>query len=143
MVTTFLFPVTTCITFNPSFLLFKATGNNKFLIDGFPRNKDNLEGWQRQMSEKVDFLFVLFFECSSDKCVERCLKRGQAGSGRTDDNLESLNKRFNTYMNDTMPIIDHYRALGKVRQIDANESPDAVYQDVDAALSEAQGQKLF
>lgn len=95
------------------------------------------------MSEKVDFLFVLFFECSSDKCVERCLKRGQAGSGRTDDNLESLKKRFDTYMNDTMPIIEYYRKLGKVRQIDANELPDNVFRDVDAALSEAQSQKLF
>jgi UMP-CMP kinase len=95
------------------------------------------------MSDKVDFLFVFFFECSSEKCIERCLKRGQAGSGRTDDNLESLKKRFNTYMNDTMPIIEHYRALGKVRQIDANESPETVFGDVKAALSEAQSQKLF
>lgn len=95
------------------------------------------------MSEKVDFLFVFFFDCSEDKCVERCIKRGQAGSGRTDDNMESLKKRFNTYMNDTMPIIDHYRALGKVRQIDANECPDTVFKKVDSALVEAQTQSLF
>lgn len=95
------------------------------------------------MSEKVDFLFVLFFECSEDKCVERCIKRGQAGSGRTDDNMDSLKKRFNTYMNDTMPIINHYRSLGKVRQIDANECPDTVFGDVKAALAEAQSQSLF
>lgn len=95
------------------------------------------------MSAKVDFLFVLFFECSSDKCVERCLKRGQAGSGRTDDNMESLKKRFDTYMNDTMPIINHYRGLGKVRQIDANECPDTVFKDVDAVLVEAQSQNPF
>lgn len=95
------------------------------------------------MSEKVDFLFVLFFECSEEKCVERCLKRGQAGSGRTDDNMDSLKKRFNTYINDTMPIINHYRSLGKVQQIDANECPDTVFEAVNAALSEAKGQGLF
>lgn len=95
------------------------------------------------MSEKVDFLFVLFFDCSQDKCVERCLKRGQAGSGRSDDNLESLKKRFGTYMSDTMPIINHYRDLGKVRQIDANESPESVFAVVDATFIEAQSQKLF
>ncbi|CRK93102.1 CLUMA_CG006573, isoform A [Clunio marinus] len=121
----------------------QETGNNKFLIDGFPRNEDNLQGWQRQMSEKVDFLFVLFFECSQDKCVERCLKRGQAGSGRTDDNMESLKKRFDTYMNDTMAIINHYRGLGKVRQIFANEDPETVFKSVKNALTEAQEQKLF
>lgn len=84
------------------------------------------------MSEKVDFMFVLFFDCSEDLCVERCLKRGQAGSGRTDDNLESLKKRFNTYINDTMPIINHYKTEDRVNQIDASPGPDAVYQTVRA-----------
>jgi len=36
----------------------------KFLIDGFPRNQDNLEGWERAMSDKVNMLFVLFFDCT-------------------------------------------------------------------------------
>lgn len=39
---------------------------NKFLIDGFPRNKDNLLGWEKQMTDKVDFKFVLFFECPEE-----------------------------------------------------------------------------
>lgn len=95
------------------------------------------------MSEKVSFLFVLFFDCSQEKCVERCIKRGQAGSGRTDDNMDSLKKRFDTYMNDTMPIIDHYRGLGKVKQLDANESPEDVFKGVNATLVNAQSQQLF
>lgn len=121
----------------------QETGNNKFLIDGFPRNEDNLTGWQRQMSEKVDFLFVLFLDCSEDKCVERCLKRGQAGSGRTDDNLDSLKKRFNTYMNDTMPIIEYYRKQDKVRKIDTSACADAVYKDVEAVFNTAKNDSLF
>lgn len=95
------------------------------------------------MSTKIDFLFVLFFECSQDKCVDRCLKRGQEGSGRTDDNMESLKKRFDTYMNDTMPIIEHYRSLDKVRQIDGNMCADVVFKDVEKALQKAQNEKLF
>ncbi|KAG5683112.1 hypothetical protein PVAND_012414 [Polypedilum vanderplanki] len=121
----------------------KETGVNKFLIDGFPRNEDNLQGWERQMAEKVDFLFVLFLDCSEEKCVERCLKRGQAGSGRTDDNLESLKKRFNTYLNDTMPIIDHYRSMNKVRKIDTSPSANEVFAEVELAFKEAQAANLF
>ena len=56
---------------------------NNFLIDGFPRNQDNLEGWQRQMSTKTDVKFTLFFDCTEDTCTERCLQRGMAGSGRS------------------------------------------------------------
>lgn len=40
--------------------------NNKFLIDGFPRNKDNLDGWVREMGDKVNLQFVLFFDCEDD-----------------------------------------------------------------------------
>lgn len=62
--------------------------------------------------------------------MERCLQRGAAGSGRSDDNVESLKKRFQTYVGDTMPIIEHYEALGLVRKIDASQSPDEVFEEV-------------
>lgn len=38
----------------------------RFLIDGFPRNADNLEGWNREMDGKADVKFVLFFDCSNE-----------------------------------------------------------------------------
>ena len=37
---------------------------NNFLIDGFPRNKDNLDGWNKAMGDKSNLKFVLFFDCS-------------------------------------------------------------------------------
>lgn len=42
------------------------SGQNKFLIDGFPRNKDNLDGWQKEMGDKTNMKFVLFFDCSQE-----------------------------------------------------------------------------
>jgi len=42
------------------------SGKETFLIDGFPRNKDNLEGWNRQMGTKTNVKGVLFFECAND-----------------------------------------------------------------------------
>jgi len=38
----------------------------RFLIDGFPRNIENLGTWQRIMNEKVDIPFILHLECSED-----------------------------------------------------------------------------
>ena len=51
------------------YLFFQAmnkSGEKKFLIDGFPRNEDNLQGWNRVMEGKADVKCVLFFECSED-----------------------------------------------------------------------------
>lgn len=59
-------------------------------------------------------------------CVNRCLQRGAAGSGRSDDNPETLKKRFDTYMNDTVPIIQYYERQNLVKKVDASGTPDEV-----------------
>ncbi|KAJ6225420.1 hypothetical protein RDWZM_003965 [Blomia tropicalis] len=89
------------------------------LIDGFPRNQNNLDGWKRQVADKVNVQFILFFECPKDVAINRCLKRGQH-SGRADDNPESMAKRLDTYLNQTMPIVEHYEKMGLVRRIDSS-----------------------
>lgn len=38
----------------------------RFLIDGFPRNEDNLQGWNTVMEDKADVKFVLFFDCGNE-----------------------------------------------------------------------------
>lgn len=56
------------------FLLFKAMEETmkkdekkfRFLIDGFPRNEDNLQGWNSSMEGKADVKFVLFFDCGNE-----------------------------------------------------------------------------
>ncbi|VDL64658.1 unnamed protein product, partial [Nippostrongylus brasiliensis] len=105
-----------------------------FLVDGFPRNQNNLEGWEQQMKGKVDVKFVLFLSCPVDTCINRCLHRGQ---GRTDDNEESLRKRIETYNNQTLPIIQHYEKLGLVKEVPSDKSPEEVYTGVVAAFKSA------
>uniref|UniRef100_A0A8C8RAR8 UMP-CMP kinase n=1 Tax=Pelusios castaneus TaxID=367368 RepID=A0A8C8RAR8_9SAUR len=101
----------------------------KFLIDGFPRNEDNLQGWNKTMDGKAEVSFVLFFDCDNEICIGRCLERGKS-SGRSDDNRESLEKRLHTYLQSTKPIIDQYEKMGKVRKVDASKSVDEVFDKV-------------
>lgn len=63
-------------------MLSESTETN-FLIDGFPRNKDNLDGWNEKLSKKVKVHFVLYLNAPLNVCVNRCLQRKE---GRTDDN---------------------------------------------------------
>ncbi len=79
--------------------------SKKFLIDGFPRNQDNYEGWQRVMGDIVEVPFILFMDADEDTMVNRILERSKT-SGRNDDNIDSLKKRFAVFKNETMPIID-------------------------------------
>ncbi|CEO94808.1 hypothetical protein PBRA_003621 [Plasmodiophora brassicae] len=106
----------------------KSIGAFQFLIDGFPRNKDNLDGWNKVMTD-VNVDFILFLDCPESVMESRLLSRGQT-SGRTDDNIESIRKRFLTYQEQTKPIIDHFDALGKVRRVIASDPVDKVFQNV-------------
>ncbi|XP_015924410.1 UMP-CMP kinase [Parasteatoda tepidariorum] len=108
----------------------KKADSSKFLIDGFPRNKDNLDGWNKEMGEKADVKFILFLDCSEETCIQRCLKRGAEGSGRSDDNIESLKKRFRTFHVDTLPIVNKFSEEGKVLKVDGSESADEVFKKV-------------
>ena len=84
---------------------------------------------------QVNLKFVLFFDCGEEACLTRCLARGAAGSGRTDDNAESLKKRFVTYMNATMPIIQHFEKLNLVKRINAERDVDEVFADVEKCFT--------
>lgn len=109
---------------------FKAEKKTNFLIDGFPRNQDNFEGWQAAMSDHAAVKFVLLFDCKEETCVARCLDRGKGGSGRVDDNEETLRKRITQFNCGCKPVIDHYEKLGLVRRIHAEGSADEVFEQV-------------
>lgn len=44
----------------------EKSGKKNFLIDGFPRNKDNLDGWNKAMTGVASVRMVLFFVCSEE-----------------------------------------------------------------------------
>ena len=65
------------------------SGKDKFLIDGFPRNDENRAAFEKDTGEEP--AFVLYFECPEAVMESRLLGLNQ---GRTDDNIESIKKRF-------------------------------------------------
>lgn len=68
------------------------------------------------MGNKVNFAFVLFFDCPEEVMQDRLLKRGES-SGRNDDNIETIKKRFATYQAQTMPVIEYYASKDKVVKV--------------------------
>ncbi len=105
----------------------------RFLIDGFPRNQDNFDGWTRVMGEIVEVPFILFMDADEETMIQRIMERSKT-SGRNDDNIESLRKRFDTFKKETMPIVEMYESEGRAKRINALRSVDEVYADVTASL---------
>jgi UMP-CMP kinase len=107
----------------------EKSGSTKFLVDGFPRDLDNLKCWQQNMEDIVNVKFLLFLDCPQDVMLNRLLERGKT-SGRNDDNKESIIKRFKVYEESTRPIIDYFRSINKVKSVDSNRSLESVFSDV-------------
>ena len=66
---------------------------NKYLIDGFPRNEDNVNGWNEVIGESADVIGIIYIKCSEETMTTRILKRSET-SGRIDDTREVIAKRF-------------------------------------------------
>lgn len=101
-----------------------------FLIDGFPRAMDQAEMFEKVIVESTA---TLYFECPEATMLERLLKRGET-SGRADDNIDSIRKRFTTFTDTSFPVIQHYQDEGKVIKVSCEDAPDQVYSDVKNAI---------
>ena len=105
-----------------------------FIIDGFPRAVDQGEAFEAAIKPCE---FVLFLDCPKETMQERLLKRGET-SGRADDNLETIAKRFDTFMEVSMPVMDHF--ADKVHKVSSVPAPDEVFVEV-CKVFEARGIK--
>ncbi|RZC02581.1 UMP-CMP kinase 3 isoform A [Glycine soja] len=90
----------------------QESGNDKFLIDGFPRNEENRAAFEKVTG--IEPAFVLFFDCPEEEMERRLLSRNQ---GREDDNIETIRKRFKVFLESSLPVINYYDAKGKVRKV--------------------------
>ncbi|MFN3931023.1 MAG: nucleoside monophosphate kinase [Brevundimonas sp.] len=113
----------------------RGTGDVNFLIDGFPRSFGNMDAWYKVFGDDRDLPKMIYFECPLEVLTGRILGRAQY-SGRSDDNVESMKQRFDTFKAETLPIVEHFRGLGKCVEIDTSQDRETVYALVRAQLAD-------
>jgi adenylate kinase len=65
---------------------------------------------------------------------ETCDDCSIALTRREDDNEETFNLRYETYMKETQPLIDFYKEKGLLITIDASKTPELVFEDIKKVL---------
>ena len=105
--------------------------NVRFLIDGFPRNEDNLEGWNKYMDgQSVHLKGVILFEIDLEITKQRIMHRDRDKN----DRLEVLDERISRRQQKAEPVIAYYQRLKLLHQIDANRSVHEVFKDFNQKL---------
>jgi adenylate kinase len=107
-------------------------GDRRVLLDGFPRNVAQAEALDRALGARGrELTGAVLIDVPDDVVVERISGRHQ---GRADDNPETVRERLRVYHGETEPLVEHYERQGKLRRVDGAQSPDAVHDEVRAAL---------
>lgn len=108
-----------------------ATG---FVLDGFPRNlaqAEALDAMLERIGRALDA--VLFFDLSDEIAVERIHGRA-VEEGREDDTPEAVARRLAIYHEQTEPVVERYRATGKLVPLHAERTIEQVSTEIEDAL---------
>jgi adenylate kinase len=116
-------------------ILDSEAGRGGVLMDGFPRTVAQAEAVDRILGEKgsrVDHVALL--EVDEQELLQRLLARA-AKEGRSDDNLESIQRRLRVFHEQTAPLIAFYEKQGVVRRVPGMGDIDAIQQRLRVAVA--------
>ena len=97
------------------------------IFDGFPRTVAQAQALKEMLAKRGEEVNVMLNLIVQEKeLIARLLKRGET-SGRSDDNLETIQKRLDTYNNQTSPVIDFYKAEGRLANLEGIGTIDEIF----------------
>ena len=107
---------------------------NKLIFDGYPRSltqAENLDHLLNQSNQKINFIF--FLNVKKEKIIKRIEKR-KILENRADDNLATILKRYDTYMETTKPVLEFYSKKTNFHEIDGSEKIDEISSKIEQIL---------
>jgi adenylate kinase family enzyme len=72
---------------------------------------------------------IIYFDCPLNVLEERILERGKS-SGRADDTLDTIRKRFRTFETESMPVVQYFEKQGFLTKVSSVPLPEQVYQNL-------------
>lgn len=110
-----------------------------FVLDGFPRNLAQAEALDLMLAEIGKSLdAVLFLDVRDDVSTER-LRRRAVEEGRDDDTPETIDRRLAIYHEQTEPVVERYRATGRLVPLHAERAIEEVATEIAEALDLLEG----
>lgn len=115
--------------------VFDIKKKNKLIFDGYPRSLNQakiLDSLLKESKQKIDFIF--FLNVKKETIIKRIEKR-KILEKRTDDDLTTILKRYDTYMDTTKPVLDFYSKNLNFYEIDGDEKIEEISNKIEQILS--------
>ena len=117
-------------------IIFDSSKMNKLIFDGYPRTINqaiNLDSLLAQSNQKIDYIF--FLNVNKDSIVKRIEKR-KILEKRSDDDANTILKRYDTYMEITRPVLDYYSKNKNFHEVDGSMEINDISQKIEEIVSE-------
>ena len=116
-------------------LIYDPQKKSKLIFDGYPRSLSqakNLELLLVSSNQKIDHIF--FLNVNKDTIIKRIEKR-KVLENRSDDELETILKRYDTYMETTRPVLDFYSKNPNFHELDGSFEIDEITRKIDTFIN--------
>ena len=116
-------------------VIFDPQKKNNLIFDGYPRSLSqakNLDLLLESSNQKIDYIF--FLNVNKDIIIKRIEKR-KILEKRSDDDLNIILKRYDTYMDTTRPVLDFYSKNPNFFEIDGGEEISIISSKIEQILS--------
>lgn len=140
--------------------LLKEDCKNGYVLDGFPRNISQIPIYEelcginnnkniiivldmpKEVGEKRITGRKVCLNCgevfndifSKPKIEDVCDNCGHKLIKRTDDKLETYEKRYDTFLKETKPVIDYFEAKGMIHHVDGSGSADKSFEEIERII---------
>lgn len=101
----------------------ESDAQNGFILDGYPRNIT-----QKDLFDP-GFSSVIYLKVPDLEVTKRMMARGRA-----DDTLESIKTRLGLYYEQTQPLLDYYKDLGLLIEIDGTGSVEEIQDEIKKSI---------
>ena len=101
-------------------VVFDSSKKGKLIFDGYPRTikqAKNLDLLLTESNQQIDFIF--FLNVNKETIIKRIEKR-KVEEKRADDDLDTILKRYDTYLKSTSPVLDYYSSKQNFYKLDGN-----------------------
>ena len=116
-------------------IIFDPQKKHKLIFDGYPRSLNqakNLDLLLDSSKQKIDFIF--FLNVNKDTIIKR-IERRKILEQRTDDDLNTILKRYDTYMETTRPVLDFYSLRSYFYEIDGSEKIEVISSKIEQIIT--------
>jgi adenylate kinase len=116
-------------------IIFDPQKKGKLIFDGYPRSLSqakHLDLLLDKSKQKIDHIF--FLNVNKDTIVERIEKRKEI-ENRSDDETDTILKRYDTYMETTRPVLDFYSKNLNFHEINGTQEIDQITRKIDTFIN--------